>query len=104
MKQGSGESYISPRMVVVEVVEEGVSLSRWRKRKGKEEMAWQSPGLSLQVKGGREGTTPCRGEWTVDYHSQPGDTTNTRGIFYLVDTCLPALPDIKLAFIQLLIL
>ena len=45
-----------------------------------------SPGLSLQVKGGREGTTPCRGDWTTtvpQYHSQPGDTTNTiRGIFY----------------------
>ena len=37
MKVGPGESSESPRMVG-EVVE-GVDLSRWRKRKGKEEMA-----------------------------------------------------------------
>ena len=37
MKVGPGESSESPRMAG-EVVE-GVDLSRWRKRKGKEEMA-----------------------------------------------------------------
>ena len=83
MKHGPGESYHHVwYKVVVDV--EGVALSRWRKRKGKEEMAGQSPGLSFQVKGGREGTTPCRGEWTTsNYHnSQPVDTTTTtRGIF-----------------------
>ena len=64
---GPGESSESPRMAG-EVVE-GVDLSRWRKRKGKEEMAGQSPGLSLQVKGGREGTTAWRGDWTAgNYH------------------------------------
>ena len=54
-----------------------------------------SPGLSLEVKGGREGTTPCRGDWTTTvpqstrgHHHQHPPTPSEEYFIHLVDTSI----------------
>ena len=113
MKLGPGGWVRSPRMVEVEEVEvvEGVALSGRRKRKGKEEMAVTTGTLVTSER--RKGGNDSLQGW-VDL--PPGTTTVNQGtqrpqeystyVYVRLGCHLPYyfVSDIKLVFIQLLIL